>query len=798
LDSEKPIESIAIFVIVLINALLGFFQEFRAEKSLQALSRMAPDKAIVRRGGAEKNVDVSSIVPGDIIILEAGDSVPADARIISSVSLKTTEASLTGESNAVDKATRKLAEKTVLAERSNMLYMGTAISNGKCEAVVTETGNNTEFGKIAFSLSTIKEKRTPLQEKFAALARQITYLAGFLILLVFIIGYIEWHDSLGELVLFALVLAVGTVPSALPLIVTFSLSLGAKRLASKNMLLRSLPAAESMGSVDFICTDKTGTLTKNEMTVTHVFTGNQVVQIKGSGYSKDEKLVIQDTRLKKNMDVLSRIALNCNNASINEKNEVIGDPTEAALIVLANKTEVNNKIPRTDEFPFDSDRKRMSIVTEEGEILVKGAPEALLKLSTNILDGGKIRKISEKDRELIQKTQKEFADNALRVLGFAFRKGRPKDAREAEKNLVFVGLAGMQDPPREGVKESISECRSGGIDIMMITGDHITTAKAIASRLGMLENKQCIEGGEIEKWSDSYLLENIGKIAVIARATPKLKTRIVSSLQAKGHIVAMTGDGVNDAPALKNANVGLSMGITGSDVAKEASKGILLDDNFSTIVNAIKEGRSIYDKIIKSTKYLLSCNFGEIVTVLGTLLVFNQLPLQPLQILMINMLTDSAPAAGLGMEKNEDDVMKRPPRKIDEKPITKKKLAIIALFGFIMGSITVAMFGYHRHLGLQTAQTIAFTTLVVMQLFAVLSIRSFKPNLKNLNLSGNLALLGGIIFSISLQLCALYVPLFQTVLGTVPLMLGQWILILGVGFLSYILFESGKLLLPEN
>jgi P-type Ca2+ transporter type 2C len=791
-NTQKPLESIAIFTIVMINALLGFFQEYNAEKALAALSKMVAKTTVVVREGKEEQIDAALLVPGDIILLQAGDFVPADARILSQESLKVNESSLTGESSSVNKQDKLLPLDAILAERSNMIFMGTVVSEGSCKAVVISTGNNTEFGRIASSLSKIKQQATPLQQKFAQLAKQITYIAGALIFAVFVIGYFQWHDKVGELLLFALVLAVGTVPSALPLIVTLSLSLGARKLASVKMLLRSLPAAESMGSVDFICTDKTGTLTKNEMTVKRVYINNNTLKVKGSGYDDSEKINDKQEELQ----LLSNIAINCNNAKVEE--QIIGDPMEAALIVLARKAGIVSLFKRKKEFPFDSVRKRMSVLTEKGDIYVKGAVESLLNVCSHIQINEKARKLTAKDKSQILKIQDDYAKDALRVLGFAYRHGKATSLEEAEKDLTFVGMVGMQDPPRDEATQAIKQAKSAGISVMMITGDHIMTAKTIAQEIGILEKgKLCVEGKELEHYTDEHLSKCIEDISVVARATPQLKLRIVNALQSRGRIVAMTGDGVNDAPALKKADVGLSMGITGTDVAKEASNAILMDDNFATIVNAIREGRTIYDKIIKSAKYLLSCNFGEIITVLGSLVFFRQIPLQPLQILMINMLTDSAPAAGLGTEQSESDVMKRLPRDPKEKPITKNKFIMIAIFGIIMGGITVFMFGRYLHLGLGIAQTVAFTTLVIMQLFAVMSMRSFRPGLRNLNLFTNRALFAGILFSVILQLLAIYLPFMQHLLGTVPLMLSQWMWIILAGIVSYALFEIGKLITPN-
>jgi Ca2+-transporting ATPase len=785
-NTEKPLESIAIFIIVCINVLLGFIQEFRAEKALQALSKMAPKKTIVLRDGKREEVDSSQIVPGDILILEAGDSIPADARILECERLKTNESSLTGESGAVEKQEQILDKKTPLAERKNMLYMGTLVSDGRVKAIVTATGNQTQFGQIAESLGKVKNQRTPLQQKFATLAKQITYFAGILIFLVFVIGYLEWNDSFGELLLFSLVLAVGTVPSALPLIVTFSLSLGARHLAKVKLLLRSLPAAESMGAVDFICTDKTGTLTKNEMTVTTVFLPSQ-----------KENYSTKDT----DFQMLCDVAFHCNNAEVNihkQKKQIIGDPMEGALKIFAEEHVDVKMEERTKEFPFDSVRKRMS-VSSARKTLVKGAPEKILEICTHIQIGDEVLPLSDEHRAQVLQDQNQAAQKALRVLGFAYKNTPSHTEQEAEKDLIFVGMTGIQDPPRDGVRESIEQCYTAGIEIMMITGDHLTTAQAIGDKIGLTQkHKKAFTGQEVDSWDDAKLSQEVERIHIIARATPQTKLRVIRFLQQKGRIVAMTGDGINDAPALKKANVGLAMGITGTDVAKESAKGILLDDNFSTIVNAIKEGRNIYEKIIKSAKYLLSCNLSEIITVMGALIFFNQIPLLPLQILMINMLTDSAPAAGLSMENSETDIMEHPPRDPKQKPITKDKLWMIGIFGLIMGSITVFVFGLYRDQSLETAQTMAFTTLVMMQMFAVTSMRSFKPSIKNIFLWTNPSLLIGITFSMILQVIVLYVPFAQRIFGTVPIDQSQWGLIFLIGGISYVLFEVGKFIIPEH
>ena len=800
-------ESIAILVIIFLNTLLGFFQEFKANKSIEALSKLSARRSTIRRSGKEIKIDSRKIVPGDILILEAGDIVGADARIISSSELNVNESGLTGESVPIGKKEAKLSEKLSVAEQSNMVFMGTTITQGRGEAVVVATGNKTEFGKIAESLEDVKEMKTPLQSKFSKLARQIGIVAIFLILIVFSISLYRGNQSFTQILLFSLVLAVGTIPSALPLVVTLGLSFGARRLANNKMLIRSLSASESLGSATFICTDKTGTLTKNEMTVTRVALPKALIEITGTGYDTDGEIKpITGNFLQSDLVKLAMIGATCNTVEMgkDKKKEIIGDPMEASLLVFAEKVKIAKKaesMTRLKEFPFDSERKVMSVVVKSGsayEVHAKGAPEMLIDKCSHILINGKVQKLTKEIRRKISEQQQWFGEQAFRVLGFAYKKvsSVSKDVDESESSLIFVGITGMIDPERDGVSGAITECHNAGIEVMMITGDHEVTAKAIAKNIGLLDDDSIVMSSEeFDRLSDKKLMSIIEKIRVVARAYPLQKLRIIQALQKKGHIVAMTGDGVNDAPALKKADIGLSMGISGTEVAKESSKAVLVDDHFTTIVGAIREGRNIYDKIIKSAKYLLSCNFGEIMTVMLALFFDFPIPLLALQILLINMLTDTAPATGLGLEKAEDDVMKRSPRRPDKAPITAALFISIILTGLILGSVSLFLFHQWDQVSIEKARTMAFSSLVLTQMFAVTSTRTFKPSLKKLNLLTNKALLGGIVLSLSLLCLTLYVPLLQSVFATVALEFSDFAVLMLFGLGSYVVFELNNYLI---
>ncbi len=812
----EKLESIAIFGILLLNAVLGFIQEYRAEKAMEALEKISSPTAKVLRDGKQVKIPAREVVPGDILILETGNIVPADSRLIELSSLQIEEASLTGESVPSKKFIQPLKKDTSVADQENMAFMSTIVTYGKGKSIVTSTGMSTELGKIATSIQTTKESKTPLQRKFAQLAKQIGIVVIALIIIVLISGTIQKTISFGKMLLFALALTVSTIPNSLPIIVTVSLSMGAKRLAKKNMLIKKLPAAESLGAATIICSDKTGTITKNQMTITHIYTNNEIINVSGSGYEPKGDFLINNTKINtKQLELLLRTGYLCNNAKLEKKGqtyEVIGDPTEGSLIVLGKKgsldeNHLKNNFKFVEELPFDADRKRMSVIfnnkiNKKTEAYVKGAPDLLLKVCNKIIINGKIKTLTKKEKQKILKTNNEFAEKALRILALAYKDvadTKKFTLENVEKDLTFIGLVGMIDPPREKVREAVQECRDAGIKVMIITGDHAITTKAIAQQIGLFEKGDIIlTGNELEKMTDKQLEQKIEKIRVIARALPIQKSRIVDALKKKGHIVAMTGDGVNDAPALKKADIGIAMGITGTDVAKEVSKGILVDDNFSTIVNAIEEGRNIYDKMIKSAKYLLSCNAGEITSVFIAIMLGFPLPMLPLMLLLMNLLTDDFPALGLGFESSEERIMKRPPRNPKERPLSKKILISILLFGLIMGLGTLYMFIQHKEVNLTKAQTIAFTTLVMFQMFAVISSRALYPSIKKLNPFSNPWLLGAICISLLIQATVIYWPPLQSIFGTASLLAIDWLKIIGISSLGFICMELSKFLIKPK
>jgi len=816
----EMIEAIAMGCIILLSVILGFYQEYRAEKAIEALKKISAPEAKVVREGKEIKIPAKELVPGDIILLEEGDIVPADCRLIEAVSMQVNESSLTGESVASRKLIDAIKSGTAISDQSNMIFMSTIISYGKGKGIVVAAGMNTEFGKIAKTIQSVEETSTPLQVKFERMAKQIGIAISVLIAIVFVAGIIRGDLSPIKLLIFALSLAVASIPSALPAIVTVGLSLGAKTLAKKNMIIKKLPAAESLGSATMICSDKTGTITKNQMTVTKIFAENNIFDVSGTGYEPLGKFSMDGKEINsEKIEILARAGYLCNNSQLNEKEgkwDIIGDPTEGSLVVLGKKAgmkdeEINKRFSLVQELPFDSDRKRMTKIFSftEGkkkkvEAYVKGAPDLLLRNCDRILINGKIKKLTPKDRKKILSVNNSFAESALRVLAFAFKdvsKIKKYSVEAVEKNLVFIGLAGMIDPPRDGVKEAIKKCEEAGIGVMVITGDHALTTKAVAKQIGLFKEGDIIlTGEELDKLSDKQLEEKISKIRIIARALPIQKSRIIDALQKKGHIVAMTGDGVNDAPALKKADIGIAMGITGTDVAKEVSKATLADDNFSTIVNAIAEGRNIYDKMLKSTKYLLSCNVGEIITIFFAIMIGLPLPLITLQILLINLLTDGVPAMGLSSEPAENDIMKRSPRNPKENPITLPILITILIFGVVMGIGTLYIFNAHLHgdlSNLKEAQTVAFTTLVMMEMFAVVGSRSLYP-FRGLNPFTNMWLSAGVLFSVGVQILIIYLAPLQKVFGTVALGFNDWLGIIAVASLGYVVMELSKIIVIKT
>ncbi len=799
----EVIDASVILIIVILNAVIGSVQEYRAEKSLEALKRLSSPTAVVLRGGRERRIPVEEVVPGDVIILEAGDRVPADARVIEAVDLRVDESALTGESTAVEKSERKLHGNLTLGDRRNMVYSGTVVVYGRGKAVVVATGMRTEIGKIASLVQSTEVEETPLQKRLAIVGRQLGTLILVICAVVFLVGVVKegWNEeNVMFMFLSSVSLAVAVIPEGLPAVVTMCLSLGTQRMVKRHAIIRRLPAVETLGSCDVICSDKTGTFTKNEMSVRRLYIDGRNVEVREEG----DRAILEEKGREvglseiSGLDVLGRGVVLCNNASLEEKR---GDPTELGLlsfgrIVGMKKGRLESVYRRVREVPFDSTRKRMSVVVSEGDkrvVYMKGAPEVVLELCSRTLQRGKAVRINRSEREKILEAGDGMAKKALRVLAVAYRelgeRGRNKveqKKEEIEKDLVFVGLVGMMDPPREGVKEAVRTCRTAGIDVKMITGDHAITAHAIAEEIG-LPKGETITGVDLDKMSDEELEKRVDGISVFARVNPEHKLRIVEALKRRGHIVAMTGDGVNDAPALKRADIGVAMGKSGTEVAKESSSMVLTDDNFSTIVAAVEEGRGIYDNIRKFIAYLMSSNLGEVLAIfLGIILFPIKLTiLLPVQILWVNLITDGIPALALGVEPKEAGIMKRPPRSAREKIFSGSMLRIMILGGVIMGIGTLAAY-YFYNPGFENngqaalkAGTMAFTTLMVFEMANTFNCKSERRSLLSGGVLNNRWIILSVVLSLFLQILVIYTPL-STAFKTVPLNILDWMFILGM------------------
>lgn len=787
---KEYIDFYVIAAIVVINAILGFYQEYRAERAIEALKKMTSLKAIVLRDGKETEVPAEEIVPGDVLVLDTGDKVPADARIFNSVNLQAQEAALTGESVPVQKGVEAIKGSVAVADRHNMVFAGTVLTKGHAKAVVTGTGMKSEIGKIAGLIQETETAPTPLQRKLKKLSLVIGGAILAIAAVVFLFGIFTLDQSLTAILLTAIALAVAAIPEGLPAVVTVGLSMGVQRLAKKNALVRHLPSVETLGACTVICSDKTGTLTHNEMTVRKLFVNNNVVEVGGSGYEPKGDF----SKKPSSFDLLLKIGALNNNAKLqfDEKWNVIGDPTEAALLVSAKKAgfdieKLSKDFPRVDEIEFTSERKRMTTVhkIKGGKVAyMKGAPEVIVKHCSKMWVDGKVVRLTTKDKNNILEQNEAFANKALRVLAFAY-KDLTSD-KEPEKNMIFVGLQAMIDPPRKEAKVAVEKCKTAGIKVVMITGDHITTAKAVARELG-IEGK-AVTGVEL---ADIDLDSEVERISIYARVNPEDKLKIINALKKKDHIVAMTGDGVNDAPALKKADLGVAMGITGTDVAKEASEMILADDNFASIVRAVEEGRRIFDNIQKYIAYLLSGNIGEVLVIFVSMLLGLPLPLIAIQILWINLVTDGLPALGLGVDPVEPDVMRRKPRKVHSS-IFKGLEAYLFIYPVLVTAGTLFLFDYFLADSLVKAQTIAFTTLVTFELFQAISCRSLHRPVFSVGMFKNKWLWLAVLGSFALQSCLLYVPFLQDIFKVTALSLGEVAVVVGVALLGFAYLEVHK------
>lgn len=780
-------DAFVILLIVVINSFLGFHQEYKAERAIENLKNMLVPKARVTRGGKVKEINASELVPGDILILEEGDNITADCRVLQSNSLQVNEAALTGESVAEDKFPSVLKAGVVLADRTNMLYQGTEIVKGNGTAVVVSTGMNTEFGKIAEMVQKIHSERNPLKERIDNFARKLGLIILALIVIVTLLGVTFGFEIL---VMFetAVSLAVSAIPEGLPAVITISLALATQRMLKVKSLVRKLPAAETLGRTTYILTDKTGTLTEEKMQVRKIFTDNKIID-------KFEK--------NRSVEFLFKTGILSSNARIEygKKEYIIGDPTEKALVMAANnyglnKKQETEKQPRIKEFPFSSERKRMSIIrSNNGNLIsyVKGAPEIIIKRCNSELINGKAKKITEKRRRDLQARYEEMASQGMRVLGFAYKtmtKTR-KDITEeaAERNLIFVGFQGMIDPPRKEVRQAVKECKEAGINVIMITGDSALTARAVGEEIGLIG--KVIESSQLGKMSDSELSNTVKTTSIFARVSPQDKLRIVEILKKNKEIVAVTGDGVNDALALKRADIGIAVG-RGTDVAKDSSDMILLDNNFASIVKAVKEGRRVYDNIKKFIKYMLSANTNELLLILFVILAFQDprlLPLLPLQILWINLITDSFPAIAISREKAEDDIMKRLPAR---ESLLKGAVLFVIAAGIFAFLICFLVF-YHALAGsisnIARARTMAVTTSVLFQMFLVFNCRTKKPFYK---IRPNRYIIYAIAASMILHLAVVYSSLNRffefTFLG-----IKDWLIMIGLCVITFGLLEVVKL-----
>ncbi|HSF80115.1 MAG TPA: cation-translocating P-type ATPase [Anaerolineales bacterium] len=839
-------DTIAIVAIVILNGLLGFRQEYQAERAMAALKKLAVPNVKVRRGGHLLELAANKLVPGDIIYLEAGNMVPADSRLLESINLRTQESALTGESEPVDKTEHSLAGKGVsLAERKNMVYMGTVVTYGRGQAVVTETGMNTELGNIAELMQTAGSESTPLQRRLDQLGKGLAWAALGLVLLVSAIG-ISRGEDLETMFLTAISLAVAAVPEGLPAVVTISLALGARRMLRRKALIRKLPAVEALGSVTVICSDKTGTLTENRMTVTVIDVAEHRVDLTEEidrsrlgdiftipyvdALPSEEQ--IDYLKEKPALTLLLASGALCNDAVLECEHErpenfyIVGDPTEGALVVVAarvglGKSSLESTFPRLAEVPFDSDRKRMTTIHQmpaviedipEGFQLIwnwagwnenvdnvaftKGAIDGLLDLSANVWVEDRIEPMNEKWRQRIEAANSKIAEEGMRVLGLAVRSvdqvPQKPNAEEIERDLTFIGLVGMVDPARPEVYQAVNTCRQAGVRPIMITGDHPLTARYIANELGISTNNGIVTGKDLESLSPSELEETVHKLSVYARVSPEHKLKIVHALQNRGQIVAMTGDGVNDAPALKKADIGVAMGITGTDVSKEASDIVLLDDNFATIVAAIEEGRIIYDNIRKFIKYTMSSNMGEIWVMLIGPLLGMPLALLPLQILWINLVTDGLPGLALGVEKAERNTMHRPPYHPKENVFSRGIGRDILWVGLVMGLLSLGVGYWYWLRDLPTWQTMVFTTLTISEMGFVLAIRSQRDSLFSIGVFSNMPLIGAVLLTATLQIAVVYMPFLQAIFETVPLSITDLAICLAASTFLFAVVEVQK------
>ena len=820
-QGEGITDTIIILIVVIVNAIIGVAQESKAEKSLEALQKLTDHATKVLRDGNVQVIPAKELVPGDVVILDTGDYIPADLRIIEAINLKSQEASLTGESVPVEKQVSKIEEAEIgIGDRINMLFSSSLVTYGRGKAIVVETGMDTEVGKIAGIINETEKQETPLQNKLNRLGKTLGIAALVICIVIFIIGLLQGKEPI-HMFMTAVSLAVAAIPEGLAAVSTIVLAIGVQKMVKRNAIVKRLPAVETLGSATVICSDKTGTLTQNKMTVEKVFWNNNLIDLSGINYSDNEEL-----------KQLVYASMLCNDTKVSEGNKLTGDPTETALVDMAFKLDfdpsIYEQMPRVEEVPFDSDRKLMTTVHQKGDkyiVYTKGGVDELLKRCKSYLIEGKTKNDLEDYKYIIEKNNEQMAKDALRVLAMAYKeidhKPTKQEMQTIENNLIFIGMVGMIDPPRQEAKIAVEKCKTAGIKTVMITGDHKITASAIAKKLGILENDdEAITGLELEKMTDEELIKNVRKYSVYARVSPEHKVRIVKAWQKNGEIVAMTGDGVNDSPALKTADIGCAMGIVGTDVAKEAADVILTDDNFATIVSAVEEGRRIYDNILKVIQFLLSSNIGEIIVLFfATLLTplfckwfgindaSNLEILLPIHILWINLVTDSLPALALAFDPANSNVMTRKPTKPGKGIFTKGMSFRIIYQGVMIGLLTLIAF----MVGLGTTtecidglsldqskievgQTMAFVTLALSELVHVFNVRDNKKSIFKSNIFNNGKLVLAILASAALMFVILLIPVLRNIFSIPVLPVGNILELISLIFAPIVIVEIFKLL----
>lgn len=801
--------------VIVLMATIGFIQETRAEKAMEALLELAAPKAKIRREGKVSTIPAKEIVPGDIILLEAGDKVPADARLIEISNLKVNEASLTGESMPVDKHTDLLEQNAPIADRKNTIFMGTSVTYGRAVAVVISTGMSTEIGKIATAIQDVKVEKTPLQKSISRLSRYILILILGACALLIAAGIIEGLPAL-DVVLLAVAAAVSAIPEGLPATVTVTLALGMRAMAQRNVIIRKLVAVETLGATTVICSDKTGTLTLNQMTAKRIYIGGNWIEVTGEGYQKEGQFLYEKSVLRvvdsSPLNLLLQIGALCNDALLTRETtccDIIGDPTEGALVVAAAKAGIDKEnleltYPRIDEIPFQSEKQYMATLHTRDTrrvAYVKGSPERLLTFSNRILKNNEIVALTEEEVRYQAKAIEDMAKEAMRVLAFAYAELPPEHLElkdeDIKSNLVFVGLVGMADPPREEAKKAIKLCKQAGIKVVMATGDNIVTAESVARQLDLPTGK-VINGTDLQQISDEDLSKQIQDFSVFARIEPLHKLRIVNAFKSRGQIVAMTGDGVNDAPALKSANIGVAMGITGTDVAKEASDMVLTDDNFASVVSAVEEGRSIFSRLRNVTLFLLTTGFGELLGLILCVSLLGLAPLLPLQIIWINMVTGVIMAIPLGLEPKTGEELEQPPRHPKVGLVYPGLLLRLCFLALMLSIGVFLVFSWAQsRFSLEEARTVAFCSVVVFEWLVAFNARSDEITIFRLGVFHNIWLSRAVLLAIFLQMAVVYFPPFQIAFKTVPLGVKEWGIAIVPGVSIFFLETIRKIIAPK-